>query len=202
MPPGSDRVRPILERLLAFDPVCRYASANELIEDMRERLGAEFLGDEAWTTPPKPMTSEIVEEAPPQAEPAARRVWSRRLVLVGGTLLLLALLLFAGVIVYHMEQQGKLDATMANFQGFIADSQGRTTEAETLFLRAIDVDPGVAHYWRDLGDFYVKYGRSEKAIHYYRKTLELDASDDETSRRLKALEVGTTATTQTAERSP
>jgi serine/threonine protein kinase len=204
LPPGSARVRPILEKLLAFDPDQRYRSANELIEDMRQRLGREFLGDEAWTTPPRQPVFEVVEEPQPKAGVEGRRSWSKQLIALAAILLL-----FAGVVLYHTRQQGRLDeqqrkleATMANFQGFIADSQGRITEAETLFLRAIDVDPTVAHYWRDLGDFYVKYGQPEKAIRHYRKTLELDSSDDETSRRVRSLEAGTTTTSPTLEAAP
>ena len=85
---------------------------------------------------------------------------------------------------------------MSNFQAFIADTQGRTAEAEHLFLRAIDVDPTVARYWRDLGDFYLKHGRSNEAADLYRKTLELDPSDVETARRLRAI-VGGRSTTET-----
>jgi len=198
LPSESHRVRPILEKLLALEADQRYASADDLIEDMRECLGSEFLGDQAWTTPPTPLVSEIIEV--PESKPQAPRprAWWKQLVPAG-----LVLSLFVGVVLYHTWQQGrfgeqqrKLEATMANFQGFIADSQGRETEAETLFLRAIDVDPTVARYWRDLGDFYLKYGQPDKATHYYRKTLELDPVDEETARRVRSLEAGTT-TTQT-----
>jgi len=204
MPPGSGRLRPIFETLLALEPDQRYPSAGKLLEDMRERLGREFLGDEAWTTPPRQPVPEVVEQREAKPEGIRLRSWSRHLIAVGAILLL-----FAGVVLYHTYQQGrfeerqrKIEAMMASFQGFIADSQGRVTEAETLLLRAIDVDPTVADYWRDLGDFYLKYGQPEKAISYYRKTIELEPSDDETARRLRSLEAGTTTTTQTLGMAP
>jgi hypothetical protein len=190
LPPGNGRLRPILAKLLALEPERRYATANDLLQEMRQQLGVEFLGDEAWTTPVITPATEVVEEVRPALAEPPRRLWLKR----AGVLV--AVVLFAmGLLAYHRWQQGRfeeqsrrLEATMANFQAFMADSQGRVTEAESLFLRAIDVDPTVAHYWRDLGDFYVKYGHPEKAIHLYRKTLELDPSDDETARRIRSLE--------------
>jgi len=187
LPPGSERVRPIIEKLLALEPKKRYPSAAKLLEDLRERLGTEMLGDEAWTVPPH---GGATAESP--TPPSRALSWAKRSALVAALILIVV-----GALFYHRWQQNRFDlqqkrleATMANFQAFIADSQGRRTEAEHLFLRAIDVDPSVAHYWRDLGDFYVKWGQPEKAVYYYRKTLELDSSDTETARRLRAIEEG------------
>jgi len=205
LPPGNGRLRPILTRLLAVEADQRYATANDLLDDMRRQLGVEFLGDEAWTTPPVAPATEVAEEGRPAIVERPRRLWLQR----AGVLAAVVLFIIA-LIAYHRWQQGRfeeqsrrLEATMANFQAFMADSQGRVTEAESLFLRAIDVDPSVAHYWRDLGDFYVNHGHPDKAIHYYRKTLELDPSDDETARRIRSLgaaEAPGGATTATTER--
>ncbi len=190
---GSQRIQPIVERLLQLDPDDRYASATDLLNDMRQRLGAEFLGDEAWTPPPVPPTEDaaVSEAARPPARggrPAARRRWIWLAATAGVVVILLAVFWLHQWDQSRLETQRRaLEAQMANFQAFIADSQGRVTEAETLLLRAIDLEPTVARYWRDLGDYYVKYGYPEKAVFYYRKTLELDPADDETSRRLRTL---------------
>jgi tetratricopeptide (TPR) repeat protein len=82
------------------------------------------------------------------------------------------------------ERERRLEANMANFQAFFLDSQGRGTEAESLFLRAIDLDPAVAKYWRDLADYYYKHGEYAKAIRYYRQTIDLDPSDVTSGERL------------------
>jgi len=198
LPPGNGPLRPVLERLLARDPHQRYASSDELLEDMRQRLGVELLGDEAWTPPPSPPAEAAVVEV---EQPVAVTATSRRVWLVPLAALVAVLLLAVGLLFSHewqqsrlAEQRHELEAQMANFRGFIADSQGLTSEAETLLLRAIDVDPTKARYWRDLGDFYMKYGKPQNAIRYYRKTLELDPSDEETARRLRSLESATSGT--------
>jgi len=85
---------------------------------------------------------------------------TRRQLLIRIGAVVAVILLIAGILVYYRwrlsVQQRRLDATMANFQAFIADSQGRLTEAQSLFIRAIALDPTVARYWRDLGDFYYR----------------------------------------------
>ncbi|MCX8035619.1 MAG: protein kinase [Candidatus Sumerlaeia bacterium] len=193
LPPGGQRIQPIVERLLQLNPDERYPSAADLLSDMRQRLGTEFLGDEAWTTPPVQATGEaaVGEAAQPPAmagRPAIRRRWIWLAAAAGLVAVVLAVFLLHQWDQSRLETQRRaLEAQMANFQAFIADSQGRATEAETLLLRAIDVEPTVARYWRDLGDYYVKYGHPDKAVFYYRKTLELDPADEETSRRLKTL---------------
>lgn len=192
LPIGIDRVRPIIERLLALKPDDRYSSANALLEEMRERMGTEILGDEAWTTPPSVAAEE------PEPQPVAdstgphppRMRWRSRLAIAAAVLALLI-----GVFFYNRWEQSKLElkqrrleATMANFQAFIADSQGRLTEARNLFMQAIDLDPSVARHWRDLGDFSYKHEDPEDAAFYYRKTLELDPSDETTRQRLREIE--------------
>jgi serine/threonine protein kinase len=197
LPPGSDRMRPILERMLAPAPANRYETAAALIDDMRARLGNEFLGDEAWSTPvlapAEPAEAEpgrpVPSPAPAPPQGAIRRWWP---VIAAIVVILIAA---AGLGVYYHVQQGRitqrtteLEATMANFQGFILDSQGRKTEAESSFLRAITVNPSVPRYWRDLGDFYYKDEKFDEAAYYYRRTLERDPKDAETARRLREIE--------------
>ncbi|MBM3335026.1 protein kinase [Candidatus Sumerlaeota bacterium] len=213
LPPGSDRLGPIFDRLLAPRPGDRYPSAGDLLEDMRQRLGVELLGDVAWTTPPPTAvpTEAIAEQAAAPSPAVARRTRLKQAVVIGAIIAMAATIIAVAVIAgmrweHAREQQianeqeeraRKLEATIANFQAFIADSQGRVSEAETLFLRAIDVAPTVSRYWRDLGDFYDKNNQPSKAIYYYRKTLELDPSDEETSRRLRQLDVPTTVSART-----
>lgn len=196
LPPGSARARPILEGLLALEPEQRYGSASDLLEAMRTRLGGEVLGDEAWVTPLPPPAAVAGERD--EARIARRYRRRRRRQLAVATIVVC--LVVVGFL-YHRWQQAyferrerRLDAAMKNFQGFIADSQGRITFAEHLFLRAITQDPTVTRYWRDLGDFYAKHDQPEKAIFYYRRTIELDPSDVESTERLRSLEATTTPT--------
>ena len=143
-----------------------------------------------------------VEEAPPSpvvSVETTQRLTRRQLLIRIGAVVAV-ILLIAGILVYYRwrlsVQQRRLDATMANFQAFIADSQGRLTEAQSLFIRAIALDPTVARYWRDLGDFYyrqelegrTKAERMRDAAYYYRNALERDPQDSVTRRRLEEIE--------------
>lgn len=188
LPPGSVRARPVLERLLALDPEQRYGSAADVLEDMRERLGGEVLGDEAWVTPPRRPVTEAPEEA--ETAPALTTRWRR------WPWWIVALAALVGFVVGGLQLQAHLaetkrkrEAREANILAFMADSKNRPSLAETLFLRAITLDPEESSYWRDFGDFYYEHKRFKSAIYYYERTLELNSarpspSDDETRRRL------------------
>ena len=56
-------------------------------------------------------------------------------------------------------------------------------------LRAIvRDDPWRADAWKLLGDFWTRLRQFDSAIHAYQKAIDLDVHDDDTPRKLQAIE--------------
>ncbi|MDH3745531.1 MAG: tetratricopeptide repeat protein, partial [Acidobacteriota bacterium] len=80
-------------------------------------------------------------------------------------------------------------AAARDLLGVVAARQGRVADAEREFLRAVELDPGLAAPRQNLGRLYVRQGRSEEALRELRAALGLGPLERELAFQLAALEI-------------
>jgi dienelactone hydrolase len=82
----------------------------------------------------------------------------------------------------------KLDEAAVNLWGLDLMEKNHLTEATELLKLNVQVFPGSSNAYDSLGEAYMKAGQKQLAIDNYKKSLELDADNDNAKEKLKALE--------------
>jgi len=82
-----------------------------------------------------------------------------------------------------------LSETMLNGLGYALLGRNKVAEAISIFTKNTELYPDSANTWDSLAEGYLKKGDKEKAIRYYKKTLEINANNPGAVEHLKKLGV-------------
>jgi tetratricopeptide (TPR) repeat protein len=86
----------------------------------------------------------------------------------------------------------KMDESAVNLWAYDLMEKDHLTEATELFKLNVQVFPGSWNAYDSLGEAYMKAGQKQLAIDNYKKSLELNAANDNAKEKLKALEAALT----------
>ena len=152
-------------------------------------LGLKYAGPKwpSWTI--KDLFGESLEEALAALEEAIKKVESGYIVMETNSV----------EIARIIEEKAKAKnaavypyygATQSTLHILIGQTKDHLVEANSLYLRALELKPNHSPAYRNLGSYYMKIGRTDKAISYYEEAHKLDPRDMELEEYLHQFRTG------------
>lgn len=85
-------------------------------------------------------------------------------------------IIFSAVSLILCLHAGAENSSSLNQKGMIELNAGKPANAAEFFLQAIAIDPGVKHYYNNLGAAYIRMGEYSKAEEQLKLSLKIDSN--------------------------